>query len=386
MRVGVDVRGISKNFGGGVNEYSVNLLKLLLVQNPDISFDFLASAFRADNLVYVKEIFGEKNNLSIHGIKVPNKILNIFLKVLEEPKLDLLLPHQPDVFFMPNINIARFRSRTPYVVTFHDLSFELYPEFFSKKMRLWHQFINPRKLAHKAGHIIAVSESTKYDLVDMYNIPESKISVVYSGISDIYFRTSKQPWGENKIKKFRFRYNLPKKYILFLGTLEPRKNILSVLEAFEELVKLGYDDLGLVIAGGQGWLHKDLLDKVNNSSLVDKIKVLGYVDEKDKPMLYKLSECLVYPSFYEGFGFPPVEAMACGTPVVTSNLSSLPEVLGDSAIKVSPYNVDEMVWGIDQILKDEKVRSLYKARGLQTAKKFSWQECSQKTIQVLRNL
>ncbi|MCK4525681.1 MAG: glycosyltransferase family 4 protein, partial [Candidatus Andersenbacteria bacterium] len=183
----------------------------------------------------------------------------------------------------------------------------------------------------------------------------------------------------SRILEIRKKYNLPKKYILYLGTLEPRKNIIGLIKAFE-ILNTKYK---LVIAGSKGWLYEDIFKIVKNSPAKDNIIFTGFIDDKDKAALYGLADLFVYPSFYEGFGFPPLEAMAAGTPVITSNFSSLPEAVGDAAITVNPYNIDELTKAIEMVLFDEKLRDILIERGYKKVKNFSWEKCAKETLEFI---
>jgi glycosyltransferase involved in cell wall biosynthesis len=215
-----------------------------------------------------------------------------------------------------------------------------------------------KRLANSKTHVIADSKSTKNDLMKIYNLSESRITVIYPGISDLYKVQSKK-----EIDRVKKKYNLPDKYLLSLGTQEPRKNIQRLVEAAEGT------DLPLIIVGKHGWGQK-------TSSL-------GYVPESDLPGLYAGASVFVYPSLYEGFGFPVLEAMACGTPVVTSNVSSLPEVGGTAAVLVDPENIHSIRVGIKQALSEEKSRS---QAGLRQAKKFNWSQAAQQVLEVYEKI
>ncbi|MCK5332349.1 glycosyltransferase family 4 protein, partial [Candidatus Parcubacteria bacterium] len=187
------------------------------------------------------------------------------------------------------------------------------------------------------------------------------------------------------------KYNLPKKFILYLGTIEPRKNITGIIRAFEKL-KVGHfkmsstvKDCKLVIAGSKGWLCQDVFNLAMNSVVADDIFFTGFVDDEDKAILYKLAEIFVYPSFYEGFGFPPLEAMQNKTPVITSNVSSLPEAVGGAAIMVDPYNINELERAIENLLSDENLKNNITQKGIEQTKKFSWSRCAEETLAILKS-
>ena len=242
--------------------------------------------------------------------------------------------------------------------------------------------MNPKKQARKSGKIIAVSNSTKEDLMKIYKINTKKIKVVYSGINSL----SSIEYSKSSISEIKKKYNLPENYILYLGTIEPRKNIIGIIRAFEELKKYNTKkNYKLVIAGSRGWLCKDVFEVAKNSAVMNDIIFTGFIDDDDKSILYKLADIFVYPSFYEGFGFPPLEAMQNTTPVITSNFSSLPEAVGDTAITVNPYNIDELARAMKDLLGDENLRNNLIEKGIKQTKKFSWQKCAEETLDVLKS-
>lgn len=258
----------------------------------------------------------------------------------------------------------------------HDLSFELYPEFFTFKKRLWHKLINPRQLCQQADTVIAISQNTKNDVMKLYDIKEEKIKVIYQGINEMFFK----PISDETKEKIKNKYNLPNNYIFYLGNLEPRKNVESLILAFE---KIKDESVNLVIAGGEAWKYKKIYKLWQNSPAKKRIKFSGYVDAVDKPALYSLAKIFVYPSIYEGFGLPPLEAMACGTPVITSFNSSLVEAVGDAGLLIDPNNINELTNIIDQLLMDQKLQNVLKEKGLKQSQKFRWQSSAEEILNIL---
>ena len=369
----------------GVEEYTANLLANMLSLNTDIKFKLFYNGYKKVELNYD---WLKLPNVELKQYRIPNRFLDTSLYFFNYPKIDKLLKGV-DVFFSPHIFLSSVSKKCKTVTTFHDLSFEKYPEFYSTSKNYWHFSMSPKKQAHRTDKIIAVSESTKNDLVELYNINPEKIKVIYSGVS----LESGIKNQESRIFEVQKKYNLPEKYILYLGTLEPRKNIIGLIKAFESLkfkrrrpAQGGLpakDNYKLVIAGSKGWLYKDIFKTVKNSPAKNDIIFTGFIDDKDKSILYSQAELFVYPSFYEGFGFPPLEAMACGTPVITSNFSSLPEAVGNAAIMVNPYNLDELCRAMEIVLNDDKLKNILIARGLEQTKKFSWQKCARETLDFI---
>lgn len=232
-----------------------------------------------------------------------------------------------------------------------------------------------------ADKIIAVSESTAHDLTDIYGVDFSKISVIYSGLSQDFRSTIPQ----KKLQRVKGKYALPDRFVLSLSTIEPRKNVYGIIKAYE-LFRGEYtksSEFKLVIAGKPGWLYRDIFQAIKESKYKGDIRYIGFIDDSDKPAFYKLSSLFVYPSIYEGFGFPVLEAMAAGTPVVTSACSSLPEVVEDAALLVDPLKISDIAWLMKEVLCDQKLSDFLTKKGLLQAQKFSWQKCAEETLEIL---
>ena len=374
MNIGIDIRVLARGTRTGVEEYTINLLSHLLSLESKINYNLFYNAYQKVNLDYN---WLNLDNVKLKDFRIPNRIFFALARYLNQPKIDKLL-NGIDVYFNPHFFVAPLTNKCKKVITFHDLSFEHYPEFFSWGKRAWQIFLmNTRKEAEKADKIIAVSQSTKNDLINLYKIKEEKIEVIYSGVGNEF-----EPIIGNALllNNIREKYNLPEKFILYFGTIEPRKNLIGLINAFELLKNEEYK---LVIAGTKGWLYQDIFKAAYQSKKRDKIIFTGFVEEKDKPYLYNLAHTFVYPSFFEGFGFPPLEAMACGIPTITSINSSLPEIVGDAGLMINPKSIDELAWAMEIVLSDNALRESLINKGLKQAQKFSWQKCAKETLRVL---
>lgn len=380
MRIGIDIRCLAEGKRTGVDEYTRKTLAWLFETHPSDSFVLFFNAWKKRPRDF--SWASRYPNVILKTYSFPNKLLNLCLWYLRYPKLDRLIGGV-EVYFVPNINFVAVSRRCRLVVTAHDLSFEYFPEAFSWKQRFWHYIINFRGLLKRADAIIAVSQSTKADLEAVYKILADKISVIRSGV-DLEFR----PLSRNAAELFNVqkKYKLPYKFILSLGTFEPRKNTVALVTAFEAFCRV-YPELAkeyhLVLAGAYGWKSDELKEAVLSSPVREKIHCLGYVEPQDKPALYNLAHVFVYPSFYEGFGFPPLEAMACGTPVITSHVSSLPEVVGSAGVLIDPYRPDDIVNALAAILGDATYRETLSKKGITRAGTFQWSETARKTYSVL---
>ncbi len=359
----------------GVEEYTINLLSHLLPLKPEINHYLFYNAYQKTKLNYP---WLSLANVELKDLRIPNRFFFVSAKYFNQPKIDKLLGGL-DLYFNPHFFVAPVSSKCRKIITFHDLSFIHFPEFFSLRKRLWQRFLmDTKKEAQQADKIIAVSQSTKDDLVNFYKIKPEKIKVVYSGVGRQFKPVNNKQRTASNVKK---KYNLPDKFILYFGTIEPRKNIIGLIRAFES-VRKKYP-IKLVIAGEKGWLCQDIFKKAEESRYRNDIVFTGFIEEEDKPDLYCLTELFVYPSFFEGFGFPPLEAMACGKPTIVSNNSSLPEVVGPGAIMVNPKNIDELSWAMETVLTNSDLRNQLIKKGREQAKKFSWQKCAQETLEVL---
>ncbi|MFH1412732.1 MAG: glycosyltransferase family 1 protein [bacterium] len=367
MTIGIDIRTLMDAHYSGVSEYTLNLLKNILALDKTNKYVLFLNSAKDIKLPEFKQ-----SNVWLVYRRFPNKFLNYGLfKFLNYPKVDKLMRQSVDIWWMPHFNFISLPAGKN-ILTFHDLSFLRYPEFFSTRKNFWHKMVNVKKLTKKFDHIVAISENTKRDLIELCDLPEDKITVIFSAISNKYKKVEEQ----NKLARVKQKYGLPKKFILYLGTIEPRKNIESLILAYNDLRdnnQFLYDH-ELIIAGADGWKSKQVYDIADKSPYYSNIKFLGYVDDEDKACLYSLASLFVFPSFYEGFGFPPLEAAACGTPVVSSFASSIPEIMADSALLVDPYNYRQISLAMEQVLTNEELKQKLIAKGLQRAKEFNWQK------------
>jgi len=382
MKIGLDIRPLMDKHYSGVSEYTYNLINNLLAIDKTNEYFLYYNSFRnLDNRIPNFE----SSRVKIIKTKYPNKIFNYFLqKIFKCPKIDKKLGKM-DIFLAPHINFLSLSSGPKKILTIHDLSFLRHPEFFSGRKNFWHKMINVKNLTKGFDKVVAVSENTKNDLVDLCQVSEDKVQVIYSGVNDSYHPLRK---NDEQLPIIREKYNLPHKFILYLGNIEPRKNLGGLIRAYNHLRREQPDlsEYKLVIAGATGWKIGDTFVELNNSPYKDDVIFLGYVDKNDKAALYNLATIFVYPSFYEGFGFPPLEAMACGLPVVTSNISSLPEIVGGAALTIDPYNVQALSQAMIQVLDNEGLRDELSIKGLERAKNFSWQKTAQQYLDLFNTL
>lgn len=299
------------------------------------------------------------------------------LTIKELSKADLF--HSP---FLPFPKYTKAARNTKRIITVYDLIPILYPEYFAHEENdLIKNVVNNIELNDWA---ICISESTKNDLCNYRkNLDPSRVFVTPLAASELFY----QCLDPEKIDDVKKKYEIPDApYILSLNTLEPRKNMAHTIRAFAKMVEQeNIKDLSLVLVGTKGWLYSEIFEELSkNAALKDRVVVTGFADNKDLAALYSGAVAFVYPSLYEGFGLPPLEAMQCGVPVITSNTSSLPEVVGDAGIMVSPTDVDALCQSMLDIYNSDSLRKTISLKSIEQAKKFSWQKCMRETIDVYK--
>lgn len=367
IHVGVNAHLLSLATGyrsAGINWYIYHLLQHLPETDPEIDYTVFMSEKRYEGVPGIR--------LQVSRLPTHRPPVRILWEQAAQPwavrQAGLDLIHGP-AFVGPQA------SSCPSVITIHDLSFQLYPENFRPLNRLYLQTFT-RQSVRRARRVIAVSDSTKRDLVRTYDLAPAKIDVIHHG-RDASFR----PLPADQVAAFRAREDLPERFCLFVGTLEPRKNIVCLVEAYAQLPA---DSPPLILVGGKGWLYDEIFGRVEALGLGNRVRFAGYVAADDLPWWYNAAELFVYPSLYEGFGLPPLEAMACGTPVIASTASSLPEVVGYAGLLVDPADAGALAEAMAQVLADPELRGRMREAGLARARAFSWPETARKTADTYR--
>jgi glycosyltransferase involved in cell wall biosynthesis len=396
MNIAIDIRCLQEKQLTGVGEYTLNLLNHLFSIDKYNQYYLFANSSKKIELPKF-----DFPNVQICRFFYPNKLLNLSLWLFKKPKLDLLIQKKLkslplDLFFFPNLNF--FSTKCPYIITCHDLSFEIFPNFFSLKQRIWHQLIKPVKIFHHAKSVICVSKNTANDLINQAignsssvisekEQPENPSTIQNPNILTIYPGIARQfrklESDDSQLHKVRQKYQLPRNFIFYLGTIEPRKNIETLIKAFEIYKKTDGKDFHLIIAGKIGFLAKKILKQISDSSAKNHISIINYVDATDKVYLYNLAKLFIFPSYYEGFGFPPLEALACGTPTIISHTSSLIEVCGESAIAIDPYNINDLAEAI-QVSLSESENLQPKSSNWHV--KYDWEKTARQTQQIFTNI
>jgi len=393
MKIGIDCRTIlnpGKGEVAGVGHYTFYLVKnlLKLVQDEEIILFF--EQFPEEKVI--NELLVNKNK-----VKIKQLPWHQYRRYLPFIYAHLLVPYflkkeKLDVYYNP-ANIIPLGYRCKSVITIHDLAIYRNPDWFPSN--IWRNFFSTKILVprsvERAEKIIAVSESTKRDLIDIFGVTENKIKVIYEGVE----------WGGAEIKSSGYlkeKYGVGDNYILYLGTLEPRKNIERLIRVFEELriknpayrqADQELREFELVIAGAKGWKYEKifrLIDEANKTLGQEAIKYLGYIPAEDKKSLIGNAKCFVFPSFYEGFGLPVLEAMSLSVPVVSSRTSSLPEIVGDTGLLIDPNNQEELKNALVKIMGDENLKQDLGRKALERSKQFSWEKCARETLEVLKGI
>lgn len=369
MNIGIDIRSLAGPVKTGVGEYTVELILNILQQDKKNNYYLFYNSFKGD--VDVSPLLKAEN---VYCVKTswPNKLLSGSLFLFKRPYLNKVISKnlkkevEIDLFYSPNMHFTALSPGLPHIITIHDLSFVFFKNFFSMKRRIWHRCVRVKKQCQKASLILTPSENTKNDVVKFFGVDENKVRVIQPGISTLFLKQD-----TISAQKIKIKYGLPEKFIFFLGTIEPRKNIDGVIDAFLLWQKKNSyaQEYKLIIAGAEGWKCSKLLERINENQ---KIRYVGYISPEEKRVFYELASVFIYPSFYEGFGFPVLEAMSVGTPVITSSRSSLPEVVGNAAFMVNPHNMSEMAKGLQLLTSDYYLRNELIERGYKQSYKFSW--------------
>ncbi len=356
----------------GLGRYAAGLTRALVAANPDLYGLFYNRERGVEPLPGLEHLPARTVALGYKPWRT-----SVWLGQLARLGFDRLIPGAT-LFHATEHLLLPLRS-VPTVLTVHDLIFRHLPQHH-KPLNRWYLNATMPLYCRRAGHVIAISECTKRDLVAAYGLPPEKVTVVHEA-ADPRFR----PQPADLVAAVRARYHLPERYLLFVGTIEPRKNLARLLEAFEAIHADGLSD-GLVIVGRRGWLYDDFFTRLEQSPVREAVIFPGYVPDADLPAIYAGAQACVFPSLYEGFGLPVLEAMACGTPVVCSNTSSIPEIAGEAALYLDPGDVVEIIETTRRLLRDAALQEETRARGLSQAARFSWERTAQETRRVYRAL
>ena len=363
MRIGIDARLVYYS-RAGIGQYILRLVEALTsLDNVEDTFVLLQS--RKDRTPIANSRYCARASLWTPS---HHRLEQLTLR-LEIAPLHLDVLHSPD--FIPP-----FRRNCKSVITIHDLAFLLYPHFLTKQSARYYGQID--QAVRHTDHIIAVSDSTRRDTINLLGVPEQKITVIYEAAHPLFRPIDRQ----TARRHVRETFGLEEEYILFVSTIEPRKNLPGLLHAYRKLVDNYKRKEKLVLAGARGWLSEEVYTIADQLRLDDRVCFLGRVPSEQLVYLYNAASMLVHPSFYEGFGLPPLEAMTCGIPTIVSNTSALPEVVGDASILIDPHDIDGLTVAMWRVLTDDELRQALIVKGLKRAEMFSWQRAARETLAV----
>lgn len=318
---------------------------------------------------------------TIRRLNIPYNYLNGFSVITDATFIgDKKITKDIDIFFAPDHHIPKLKN-VPVVAAIMDAIPAAHPEYISMNLRKL-KIVAFKRSSFWAEHIITISEHSKQDIVKYFKIPEEKISVVPLGVDTAYFR--KIP--EKQKKQILDKYEIDREFFIFVGTIQPRKNLMRMIEVYESLPEKVRNKYQLVIIGQYGWGSKDFLEKIKNLKDQGSVKWLQNISDEDLHALYQSAFAMLYPSLYEGFGIPPLEAMASEIPVIASNTTSIPEICGDSVLYIDPYSKEDITKKIIELINDTALQKELVKKGAQHVQKFTWEKSALKHIEIFNNL
>lgn len=368
MKIGLNAHLLSSQAGyrtAGIHGYIYNILRYMPQLAPD-DWDFTAMVGGANHARF------DRVQMARAGLDTESPIKRILWEQVMQPAQ----LGQFDLYHAMAF-VAPVYLPTPMVVTVYDLTFMRYPERVTTARRTYLRMFTALT-CRRARRILAISQSTADDLVNLLDIPADKIDVTPLGYDESTYR----PLPPDQLNDFSTAHDLPERFWLFVGTLEPRKNLVMLLNAYANVPKT--ERLPLILGGGKGWMVDEIFATIDRYQLGDEVKHVGFIPTEDLPLWYNSAEAFLYPSVFEGFGLPVLEAMACGTPVLTSNVSSLPEVAGDAGMTLPPDDPNRWTTALQQLYGDADWRTLAREQGLRRAQQFTWERTAQLTMDSYR--
>ncbi|OIO19767.1 MAG: hypothetical protein CO029_02925 [Candidatus Magasanikbacteria bacterium CG_4_9_14_0_2_um_filter_41_10] len=379
MIIGIDVRPLLTTPRTGVGEFTFELLSHLFAEHASHHYILFTNALHESDTLP----FSEYEHVTWVHSRIPNKLFHLSISLFGFPKLDRYVANRAgvkkiDVWFSPNLQFTTLSAQTTHILTIHDLSFEHYPSFFSRKGRMWHPAVHPKKQIAAADMILVPSEHTKRDVIESCHKDASQVRVLVPGLcSHISQGESNATFLE--IKK---KYQLPDTYLLYLGTLEPRKNIGGMLDAYQNSAYLR-TKIPFIFAGAPGHKGDTYIKQIAHTH---GARYIGYIDEREKQALYMHARAFIYPSMYEGFGFPVLEALACGTPVIASNRTSLSDVGSTGAILVNPLNMHQLQKAMETLVTDDIQHAQLSKEGRAHATTYSWNRAASDLVRIIEHI
>jgi len=366
LRIAIDAHSVGTGLGGN-ESYATNLIEALAEIDPNNSYTLYVTRREA-----VERFSNRWRNFSVRATLPHTPLIRIPLTLSAE------LRRNPVDVLHVQFTSPPF-SPCPVVVSIHDLSFEHLPQTFKWRSRKQLR-ITVRRSAREAAHVIALSEHARQDIVETYGLAPEKVTAIPLAAAD-HFRPISD---DEELQRVRQTYGIVGEYILSVGAIQPRKNLSRLIDAYSRLRRATPEGNlpKLVLAGKCAWLYEETLRTIRELQVSDSVILTGYVPDSDLPGLYSGALCFVYPSYFEGFGLPPLEAMKCGAPVIVGNQTSLPEVVGDAGLLVDPFDADAIAGAIDRVIRDSNLRAELGRKGLARAQLFDWRETARQTLRV----
>lgn len=368
MRIGIDAHQVGTELAGNVT-YITSLIEALAETDTTNQYTLYVTKPSA-----VERYANRWPNFTVCRIVPHAPIIRIPIVLNAELRLrpvDILFVQYTAPPFAP----------CKVVTSIHDISYEHLPETFTLRSRLQMK-LTIRLTARRAAHVITPSEYSRQDLIKTYEIPPEKITMIPLAAPDFFKPVS----DKDELERIRKKYAIEGEFILGVGSIQPRKNLVRLIEAYAMLIKKRDDVPPLVLVGKRSWLFEETVRATNIHGVESHVKFTGFVPDEDLPGLYSAAKCFVYPSYFEGFGLPPLEAMQCGTPVIAGNRTSLPEVVGDAGLLVDPFDPHAIANALEMMLSDAKLRESLSKLGLERARAFSWIECARQTLAVFEKV
>jgi glycosyltransferase involved in cell wall biosynthesis len=364
LKIAIDYTSAARQ-RAGIGRYTRSLIHALAQLDPITPY----TLFIPRDAQYVDDLRAFPQNFRVATAPLNERYMVALWQRAQIPLPIELFAGASDIFYSPDFVLPPTRARKK-ILTVHDLSFKRVPETAVPKLKWYLEGAVPHSVA-RADFILADSDATRQDLIELFHAPADRVQTLYSGCDPMFHPITDEP----ELQRVRAAHHLEKPFLLNVGTIEPRKNLVRLIEAFSHLPH--HQELELVIAGGRGWMYDEIYQAPEKFGVSASVRFIGFTPDADLPALYSLSEMVVYPSLYEGFGLPVLEAMACGAAVVTSNNSSLPEVAGNAALLVDPRDTEALTWAMTRFLDDHRWRSIMQHKALARAKNFSWDKSAQ---------